>query len=261
MKAAIESGQVGRPVLFRSNQRDRQAPPAAFCDPVKSGGIFLDMGIHEFDLARWLLGDEVESVQPRRTPSMRSWPRSVILTTVINLRFRSGAVGRWTSAGMPAMATSGRCDRLTGLPPAPPGPNARRMAARPTAADAGVRCHPEQCAPAATGKDSRAALAVALAARNSRRPADDCALGLYGHSEPRRSPSPFWSFRAKRGIACEGRNTTAERWCITKKDTRAAASAGSPPEADPAPARSFRAKQVCRRRWKHNVGRWGYHDG
>ncbi len=49
-------------MLFRSLQFDPEPPPAAFCDPAVSGGIFVDMGIHEFDLARWLLEDEVVEV-------------------------------------------------------------------------------------------------------------------------------------------------------------------------------------------------------
>ncbi len=60
--ARLRAGDCGRPVLFRSLQFDPEPPPPAFCDPEVSGGIFVDMGIHEFDLARWLVGDEVVEV-------------------------------------------------------------------------------------------------------------------------------------------------------------------------------------------------------
>ncbi|MCB2135176.1 MAG: inositol 2-dehydrogenase, partial [Rhodobacteraceae bacterium] len=41
--------------------RDPGAPPYEYI--TRSGGIFRDMTIHDFDMARWLLGEEVESVQ------------------------------------------------------------------------------------------------------------------------------------------------------------------------------------------------------
>jgi myo-inositol 2-dehydrogenase / D-chiro-inositol 1-dehydrogenase len=42
----------------------RPRPAAARLHP-RSGGIFRDMTIHDFDVARWLLGEEVETVRPR----------------------------------------------------------------------------------------------------------------------------------------------------------------------------------------------------
>lgn len=59
----VVAGAVGRPLLFSSLQFDPEPPPPAFCDPAVSGGIYVDMGIHEFDLARWFLADEPVEVQ------------------------------------------------------------------------------------------------------------------------------------------------------------------------------------------------------
>jgi predicted dehydrogenase len=95
LKAAIRAGELGRPVLFRSTQRDADAPPASFCDPAVSGGIFVDMGIHEFDLARWLFGDEIRVVQA--VGSALVFPALADVgdldNACVNLQFRGGAVG------------------------------------------------------------------------------------------------------------------------------------------------------------------------
>ena len=61
-KRSIDEGRIGRPVVFKSTSRDPFPPSIAYADPKSSGGIFIDMGIHDFDLARWFMG-EVASVQ------------------------------------------------------------------------------------------------------------------------------------------------------------------------------------------------------
>lgn len=61
-KTQIDDGRIGRPVLFKATSRDPFPPSLAYADPKSSGGIFIDMGIHDFDLARWFMG-EVKSVQ------------------------------------------------------------------------------------------------------------------------------------------------------------------------------------------------------
>lgn len=60
VKAAIDAGRVGEVEMVTITSRDPGAPPAEYI--TRSGGIFRDMTIHDFDMARWLLGEEVESV-------------------------------------------------------------------------------------------------------------------------------------------------------------------------------------------------------
>ena len=60
VKAAIDAGKVGTVEMVTITSRDPGAPPAEYI--TRSGGIFRDMTIHDFDMARWLLGEEVESV-------------------------------------------------------------------------------------------------------------------------------------------------------------------------------------------------------
>jgi inositol 2-dehydrogenase len=60
-KREIDQGRIGRAVVFKSTSRDPFLPSLDYVNPASSGGILVDMGIHDFDLARWFMG-EVESV-------------------------------------------------------------------------------------------------------------------------------------------------------------------------------------------------------
>ncbi|MGB1554245.1 MAG: inositol 2-dehydrogenase [Candidatus Puniceispirillaceae bacterium] len=58
---AIQAGQIGTPEMVVITSRDPAPPPAAYIR--KSGGIFRDMTIHDFDMAVHLLGEMPVSVQ------------------------------------------------------------------------------------------------------------------------------------------------------------------------------------------------------
>jgi len=60
-KEQIAQGAIGKPLVFKSTSRDPFRPSLEYANPVSSGGIMVDMGIHDFDLARWFMGD-VETV-------------------------------------------------------------------------------------------------------------------------------------------------------------------------------------------------------
>ncbi len=60
LRAAIDAGEIGDVELVTLTSRDPSPPPYAYIE--RSGGIFRDMTIHDFDVARWMLGEEVESV-------------------------------------------------------------------------------------------------------------------------------------------------------------------------------------------------------
>jgi myo-inositol 2-dehydrogenase / D-chiro-inositol 1-dehydrogenase len=60
---AVASGEVGEPQLVRISSRDPAPPPLAYVKV--SGGIFLDMTIHDFDMARYVAGSEVVEVFAR----------------------------------------------------------------------------------------------------------------------------------------------------------------------------------------------------
>jgi inositol 2-dehydrogenase len=56
-KEKIAQGAIGRPLVFKSTSRDPYRPSLEYANPASSGGIMVDMGIHDFDLARWFMGD------------------------------------------------------------------------------------------------------------------------------------------------------------------------------------------------------------
>ena len=56
LKQAVEHGRVGAVELVSITSRDPGPPPAEYIKV--SGGLYRDMMIHDFDLARWLLGEE-----------------------------------------------------------------------------------------------------------------------------------------------------------------------------------------------------------
>ncbi len=94
-KSYVERGLIGQPVTFKAIGRDPSCPHPRFADPAHSGGLILDMGIHDFDLARWLMGSEVERVTAEGTLMVCEALRSVgdLDNAVINLRFENGALG------------------------------------------------------------------------------------------------------------------------------------------------------------------------
>jgi myo-inositol 2-dehydrogenase / D-chiro-inositol 1-dehydrogenase len=58
----IRQGELGPLVLVSSAQLDELPPPPAFREPRSSGGIVVDMGVHELDQLRWLTGQEIVAV-------------------------------------------------------------------------------------------------------------------------------------------------------------------------------------------------------
>lgn len=61
LKDVIDTGRIGTVEMVTLTSRDPGPPPADYIR--RSGGLFRDMTIHDFDVARWLLGEEVETVQ------------------------------------------------------------------------------------------------------------------------------------------------------------------------------------------------------
>ncbi|UCC62143.1 MAG: Gfo/Idh/MocA family oxidoreductase, partial [Anaerolineae bacterium] len=57
VRQAVEEGEVGQPHLLHIISRDPAPPPIEYIRV--SGGIFLDMTIHDFDMARFLIGSDV----------------------------------------------------------------------------------------------------------------------------------------------------------------------------------------------------------
>ncbi len=60
VKARLAAGEIGTPEMLIVTSRDPGAPPIPYIK--SSGGIFKDMLIHDFDVFRWILEDEAETV-------------------------------------------------------------------------------------------------------------------------------------------------------------------------------------------------------
>ena len=99
LKAAIDDGQIGKVEMVTITSRDPSPPPLDYI--ARSGGIFRDMTIHDFDIARWLLDDDIETVQAQG---------SVLVDPAIGDAgdFDSVNVLLKTSSGRQAMITNSR---------------------------------------------------------------------------------------------------------------------------------------------------------
>jgi scyllo-inositol 2-dehydrogenase (NAD+) len=67
-KELVDVGAIGQPLMVRLSQWDAYPPPPGFCDPAVSGGLAIDCGVHEYDLAEWLTGERIERVIARNLP-------------------------------------------------------------------------------------------------------------------------------------------------------------------------------------------------
>jgi len=92
-KELVEAGKIGTPHLLRISSRDPQPPPLDYIRV--SGGLFLDMMIHDFDMARYLLKEEVTEMMATGHCLIDSSIGQCgdIDTAVVLLKFQSGALG------------------------------------------------------------------------------------------------------------------------------------------------------------------------
>lgn len=92
-KRRIAAGDIGNPIYFRGISRDPKAPHESFIE--HSGGIFTDVSIHDFDIARYLMNSEVTSVSAHgsvlKYPFVKKYDDVDQALTYIE--FASGAAG------------------------------------------------------------------------------------------------------------------------------------------------------------------------
>lgn len=88
----VGSGEIGRPCILHIISRDPEPPAMEFLRV--SGGMFLDMTIHDFDMARYLLGD-IEEVYAigKVLVSPEFEDIGDVDTNVLTLKFANGAIG------------------------------------------------------------------------------------------------------------------------------------------------------------------------
>lgn len=93
IRELINDGKIGNLELVKITSRDPEPPSAEYA--AVSGGIFLDMTIHDFDMACFIAGSEVEEVYVNATclvdPAIGE--AGDVDTAIINLKFKNGALG------------------------------------------------------------------------------------------------------------------------------------------------------------------------
>jgi myo-inositol 2-dehydrogenase/D-chiro-inositol 1-dehydrogenase len=88
----VSSGEIGRPCILRITNRDPVPPSVEYAR--SSGGMFLDMTIHDFDMARFQIGEitEVYAIGNVLVAPELSQADDVD-TNLVTLKFENGAIG------------------------------------------------------------------------------------------------------------------------------------------------------------------------
>lgn len=93
IRSLIEQGKIGKLEMVKIASRDPEPPSAEYA--AVSGGMFIDMTIHDFDMAGYIVGSEIEEVYANGTclvdPAIGE--AGDIDTALINLKFKNGAIG------------------------------------------------------------------------------------------------------------------------------------------------------------------------
>ncbi len=93
VRRAVASGEIGKPELIHLVSRDPGPPPLDYIR--RSGGIFLDMTIHDFDMARFLAGSEVEELYASGSVQVDPAIGAAgdLDTVLVQLKFKNGMLG------------------------------------------------------------------------------------------------------------------------------------------------------------------------
>jgi len=94
-KRRIEAGEIGDPVIFKSLARDPSPPPVGYMASGVNGMFFQDSTVHEFDLGRWLMNDEISEIHAYGAvlvfPEIAQF--NDIDTALLNMKFSRGTLG------------------------------------------------------------------------------------------------------------------------------------------------------------------------
>jgi len=93
IKQMVLDGKIGEPHILKITSRDPAPPPLEYI--AVSGGMFLDMTIHDFDMARFIVGSEVDEVFAVADVKVDEaiGRAGDVDTAVITLRFKNGTLG------------------------------------------------------------------------------------------------------------------------------------------------------------------------
>jgi len=110
----IEAGEIGEPVIFKSVGRDRDEPPLVALQSGINGMLFYANTIHDFDLARWMMRDEVSEVHTYSTVAIRPEVARYgdVVAGTVNLKYSRGAIGNIESHAQAVYAYDVRTEVL-----------------------------------------------------------------------------------------------------------------------------------------------------
>lgn len=93
IKQMVLDDKIGEPHILKITSRDPAPPPAEYISV--SGGMFLDMTIHDFDMARYIVGSEISEVYVNANVLIdpEIGENGDVDTAIINLKFENGALG------------------------------------------------------------------------------------------------------------------------------------------------------------------------
>ncbi|WP_414648390.1 inositol 2-dehydrogenase [Cerasibacillus sp.] len=93
MQQLVSEGAIGEPHILKITSRDPAAPPLQYVK--QSGGLFFDMSIHDFDMARYMMNSEVIEVHTVGANLVEPYIKEAgdIDTAIITLKFENGAIG------------------------------------------------------------------------------------------------------------------------------------------------------------------------
>jgi inositol 2-dehydrogenase len=190
-RRVIQAGEIGKPLIFRGFSGDTEPPPPSFADLKVSGGLMMDSMIHDIDMSRWLMDDEILRVYTEADALVDAGVAQVrdVDNAVVVARFRQGMLGNYVASRLTRYGHDLRvevlgeegCVQVGRLRKTPLVVYTRKGAAHDTMRttpdrfqdafvnelEAFIDCVIDDTKPPVTGYDSRAAVAVALAARRS----------------------------------------------------------------------------------------------
>lgn len=92
VRDTVASGKLGQPHMVKVCSRDPDHPPMAYVET--SGGIFVDMTIHDFDMVRYLSGSEAVEIYAMGAVSDKRYAQyDDVDVAAVMIRFENGALG------------------------------------------------------------------------------------------------------------------------------------------------------------------------
>jgi myo-inositol 2-dehydrogenase/D-chiro-inositol 1-dehydrogenase len=112
VREAVERGEIGRPHLLHLVSYDPAPPPIEYIR--SSGGIFLDMAIHDFDMARFVIGSEVDEIFVKGSVTVDPAFEEAgdVDTAVVLLKFSNGVIATISNSRQAAYGYDQRLELL-----------------------------------------------------------------------------------------------------------------------------------------------------